>query len=86
MQSPQGEKALHEAKRSENDRGVPDARSEDDGGVSTSQLTTAWPLALIAICLIIYASLYPFTEWRDALVTPFSERVQAGVDDQANGD
>ncbi len=88
----EGEKALHEAKRSENDRGVPalkrsendrgepalqrsedvsgvpDTQREDGGGV---QRTTAWPLALTAICLIIYASLYPFTEWRDQGISPF---------------
>jgi VanZ family protein len=59
----EGEKALHEAKRSENDRGEPELR-----GV---QRTTAWPLALTAICLIIYASLYPFTDWRDQGISPF---------------
>ncbi|SFU75421.1 VanZ like family protein [Polaromonas sp. YR568] len=53
----QGEKALHEAKRSENDRGV--------------HKTTAWPLALAAICLIVYASLYPFADWRDQGISPF---------------
>ena len=57
MPSPQGGEELHEAKR-----------SEDGGGV---QRTTAWPLALTAICLIVYASLYPFTEWRDQGISPF---------------
>ncbi|MES2943713.1 MAG: VanZ family protein [Pseudomonadota bacterium] len=52
----QGEKALHEAQRSENDRGVP---------------TSAWPLALAVICLIVYASLYPFADWRDQGISPF---------------
>ncbi|MFS2036572.1 VanZ family protein [Polaromonas sp. CT11-55] len=33
--------------------------------------TTAWPLALAAICLIVYASLYPFTDWRDQGISPF---------------
>jgi len=56
----QGKKALHAARRRENDTGVP-----------ASQRTTAWPLALIAICLIVYASLYPFTEWRDQGISPF---------------
>ena len=65
----QGEKALHEAKRSENDRGVPALqRSENDRGKHKS---VAWPLALIATCLIVYASLYPFTEWRDQGISPF---------------
>jgi VanZ family protein len=27
--------------------------------------TTAWPLALATLCLVVYASLYPFTDWRD---------------------
>lgn len=53
----QGEKALHEAKRSENDRGV--------------HKTTAWPLSLATICLVIYASLYPFADWRDQGISPF---------------
>ncbi|MDO9406137.1 MAG: VanZ family protein [Polaromonas sp.] len=57
----QGEKALHEAKRSENDRGEP-----------IFHKTSAWPLALAAICLIIYASLYPFTEWRDQGISPLT--------------
>jgi VanZ family protein len=35
------------------------------------QKTTAWPLALTAICLIVYASLYPFNEWRDQGISPF---------------
>ena len=65
----QGEKALHEAQRSENDRGVPALkRSENDRGKHKS---VAWPLALTSVCLIIYASLYPFTEWRDQGISPF---------------
>ena len=32
--------------------------------------TTAWPLALAAICLIVYASLYPFADWRDQGISP----------------
>ena len=27
--------------------------------------TSAWPLALVYIGLIVYASLYPFVDWRD---------------------
>ena len=74
----QGEKALHEEQRSENDRGVPSPqgekalheakRSENDRGV---QRTTAWPFALAAVCLIVYASLYPFADWRDQGISPF---------------
>ena len=29
------------------------------------QKTSAWPLALFAVTLIVYASLYPFADWRD---------------------
>ncbi len=36
------------------------------------QKTSAWPLALIYICLIEYASLYPFTEWRDQGIVPWA--------------
>lgn len=74
----QGEAELHVAQRSEDVRGLPSSqggeelheakRSEDGGGV---QKTTAWPLALTAVCLIVYASLYPFTEWRDQGISPF---------------
>ncbi len=57
-----GGKALHVAKRSENYRGEPST------GV---QKSIALPLALALICLIAYASLYPFTEWRDQGISPF---------------
>ena len=42
-------------------------RPEDDGGVHK---TTAWPLALAFMCLIVYASLYPFSEWRNQDISP----------------
>jgi len=32
--------------------------------------TAAWPLSLAMICLIFYASLYPFTEWRNQGISP----------------
>lgn len=32
--------------------------------------TVAWPLSLAQICLIVYASLYPFTEWRNQGISP----------------
>lgn len=32
--------------------------------MATRQYTTAWPLALLATALVIYASLYPFEGWR----------------------
>lgn len=34
--------------------------------------TSAWPLALATICLVVYASLYPFTDWRDQGLSPFT--------------
>lgn len=55
----QGGEALHEAKRSEN-----------GGGVPIAHRTTAWPLALATVCLVIYASLYPFADWRDQGISP----------------
>ncbi len=35
------------------------------------QKTSAWPLALSCIGLIMYASLYPFSDWRDQNVAPW---------------
>lgn len=34
--------------------------------------TSAWPLALVAVCLIVYASLYPFSNWRDQGLAPLN--------------
>jgi VanZ family protein len=34
--------------------------------------SAAWPLALIYIGLIVYASLYPFTDWRDQGIAPWA--------------
>ena len=34
--------------------------------------TTAWPLALATLCLVVYASLYPFAGWRDQGLSPFA--------------
>jgi len=42
-------------------------RSQD---AADSQKTTAWPLALALVCLIIYASLYPFSHWRNQGISP----------------
>jgi VanZ family protein len=36
------------------------------------QKTSAWPLALTYVCLIEYASLYPFAEWRDQGIVPWA--------------
>lgn len=33
--------------------------------------TASWPLALATLCVIVYASLYPFTDWRDQGISPF---------------
>ena len=33
--------------------------------------TSAWPLALATLCLVVYASLYPFSDWRDQGLSPF---------------
>ena len=77
----QEEKELHEAKRSEDDRGVPsfqrkaeprDAQHREDvRGVPSTQ-TAAWPLALATVCLIVYASLYPFADWRNQGISPLT--------------
>jgi VanZ family protein len=32
--------------------------------------SAAWPLALATVCLIIYASLYPFADWRNQGISP----------------
>ncbi len=34
--------------------------------------TSAWPLALIYLGLVVYASLYPFTGWRDQGIAPWA--------------
>ncbi|RYX90742.1 MAG: VanZ family protein [Comamonadaceae bacterium] len=34
--------------------------------------TSAWPLALSYVALIVYASLYPFGEWRDQGIAPWA--------------
>jgi VanZ family protein len=33
--------------------------------------TAAWPLAIIYVALIVYASLYPFVEWRNQGIAPW---------------
>jgi VanZ family protein len=37
----------------------------------TGLKTVAWPLSWFLICLIVYASLYPFSDWRDQGISPF---------------
>ena len=56
----QGGKELHGAQRSEDDRGVP---KHHDGGVPIL-------LAMALVCLVVYASLYPFSEWRNQGISP----------------
>lgn len=34
--------------------------------------TSAWPLALATACLVVYASLYPFANWRDQGLSPWA--------------
>jgi VanZ family protein len=34
--------------------------------------TAAWPLALLYAALVVYASLYPFSDWRDQGIAPWS--------------
>jgi VanZ family protein len=34
--------------------------------------TSAWPLAQLCVALIIYASLYPFDQWRDQGIAPWA--------------
>ena len=36
------------------------------------QKTSAWPLSQICVALIIYASLYPFDQWRDQGIEPWA--------------
>jgi VanZ family protein len=36
------------------------------------QRTSAWPLALSFVGLIVYASLYPFSDWRDQGIAPWA--------------
>ena len=34
--------------------------------------TSAWPLALAIACLVVYASLYPFANWRNQGLSPWA--------------
>ena len=34
--------------------------------------TSAWPLALVYLGLLVYASLYPFAQWRDQGILPYT--------------
>ena len=66
----EGEAELHDAQHREDVRGESAMqRSEDDRG---ELRTTSWPLALATICLIVYASLYPFADWRNQGISPLN--------------
>ena len=40
--------------------------------VPRAERTSAWPLAIAAACLMVYASLYPFANWRDQGISPLA--------------
>ncbi len=66
------EKAQRESKRSEDNSGTPQSsKNRDDDGVVRAK-TVAWPLSLALMALIIYASLYPFAEWRNQGISPLA--------------
>ena len=50
--------------------GAEGAEAPHTAGGQAVQKTTAWPLALALICLVVYASLYPFSEWRNQGISP----------------
>ena len=61
----QRQNALTVAQPNESERGVPDQPD-------ASAKSAAWPLSLALICLIVYASLYPFTDWRNQGISPLT--------------
>ena len=63
----QGEAELHAAQRSEDGRVEPANKCSGNDGATTSV-----PLALAAVCLIVYASLYPFADWRNQGISPLT--------------
>ena len=40
--------------------------------MAATHKTSAWPLAQAYAALIVYASLYPFTDWRDQGIAPWA--------------
>ncbi|MCJ0765378.1 VanZ family protein [Variovorax terrae] len=38
----------------------------------TAQKTSAWPLSLVYVALVVYASLYPFSDWRNQGIVPWA--------------
>ena len=59
----QGGEALKEPQRSED--GGAEAKAHEESSL-------ALPLAGAMVCLIVYASLYPFAEWRDQGISPLN--------------
>jgi VanZ family protein len=39
---------------------------------SNPRQTLAWPMALALSCVVVYASLYPFSQWRDQGLSPWA--------------
>jgi len=42
------------------------------GGPVNPRLSLAWPFALGYVALVVYASLFPFSGWRDQGIAPWS--------------
>ena len=47
------------------------AQASPDSPAHDGHRSTAFPLALATVCLIVYASLYPFSDWRNQGISPF---------------
>ena len=42
----------------------------------SNRKTAAWPLTLVYVALVVYASLYPFDNWRNQGVLPWAYLTQ----------
>ena len=51
---------------------VKSVNSSSDAAAKTLALPLALPLAFAFICLVVYASLYPFADWRDQGISPLT--------------
>ncbi len=54
---------------------MPDRRSAPVSAPAAAgrrEPTSAWPLALAVACVVVYASLYPFANWRDQGLSPLA--------------
>lgn len=40
--------------------------------MAAAQKTSAWPLSLVYVALVVYASLYPFSDWRNQGIVPWA--------------